>query len=107
MTISPTHQTLTSGNQHTVTCTAVVNEFHIAAPVLEWRLPENADVGIFTGMQSTTGSTSTLTLTFNSIRTSQGGIYGCRATMNITGFDPLSQTANQTIQVQSKLSKVN
>ena len=106
MTISST-QILTAGDQHTVVCTAVVDEFliHVASPALEWILPESA-VGVSTGTQSTILSTSTLTLTFNGIHTSQGGVYGCRATINITGFHPLSQTANQTIQVQSKLSSL-
>ena len=92
-----------ASNQHTITCIATVEEYLIAIPTLEWRLPENA-AGASTGIQSTAGTISTTTLTFSNIRTSQGGIYECRATINITGFNPLSQTANQTIQVQSKLS---
>ena len=92
-----------ASNQHIITCTATVEEYLIAIPTLEWRLPENA-AGASTGIQSTAGTISTTTLTFSNICTSQGGIYECRATINITGFNPLSQTANQTIQVQSKLS---
>ena len=101
VTISPT-QIPTAGDQHTLTCTASIDEFLMVTPFLEWRLPQNA-AGLSTGTQVTTGGTSTNTLTFNHIRTSQGGIYGCRATINVAGFDPLSHTANQTIQVQSKL----
>ena len=80
-------------------CTAAVDELlvPVATAALEWRLPVNA-VGVSIGRQSMIGNTSTLTLTFDSIRTSQGGVYGCRATIDITGFD---QTVNRTIQVQS------
>ena len=95
---------LIAGNQHTTTCTATVEEYLIAAPSLEWRFFSENAADVSTGTQSTTGTTSTIILTFNHIRTSQGGIYVCKATINITGFDPLSQTANQTIQVQSRLS---
>jgi hypothetical protein len=47
-------------------------------------------------------ATTTRTLTFNRIRTSQAGVYACRATINIQGIDSLSWTANQTVHVQSK-----
>ena len=100
VTISHT-QIPNAGDQHTITCTASVDEYLITTPILEWRLPVNA-AGISIGTQSTIGGISTTMLTFNGIRTSQGGVYGCRATVNIAGFQPLSQTDNQTIQVQSK-----
>ena len=45
-------------------------------------------------------------MSFNGIWTSQGGVYRCKATINVTGFEPLSQTANQIIQVRSKLSNL-
>ena len=101
MSISPI-SVMTAGDQHTIICTATVEEYLIGIPTLElMRLPESSTGA---SAQSLTRTISTITLTFNHIRTSQGGIYECRATINITGFDPLSQTANQTIQVQSKLS---
>ena len=102
MTISPI-QIPTAGDQHILTCTAIVDEYLIAAPALEWRFPVIV-AGVSTGAQSIIGSTSTITLSFNGIRTSQGGVYRCKATINVTGFEPLSQTANQIIQVRSKLS---
>ena len=100
VTISPM-QILTAGDRHMLTCTATVDEFLIAAPILEWKPPKNA-AGVSIGTQSTIRSISTITLTFNNIRTSQAGVYECRTTINITGIEPLSQTANQTVQVQSK-----
>ena len=93
---------VTAGDQHILNCTATVEEYLIATPTLEWRLPNNA-AGMILGQKSMTGSTSTITLTFNQIYTSQGGVYECIATVNISDFDSQSQTTNGTIYVRSKL----
>ena len=94
---------LTAGDRHTITCTAIVEEYFVQAPSLIWEFSGSAmDTSI--GEQLTNEETSTRTLTLNQIRTSQGGIYVCRATITIEGIDPLSQTTNQTIQVRSRLS---
>lgn len=92
---------LIAGDQYVMVCTVIVDEYLVAIPTLEWRFPDN-NTSMSTSPQSTDGVSSNITLTFNHVRTSQGGIYGCRATINISGFDVLSQTINETIQVQSK-----
>lgn len=93
--------TVTAGDRYTLHCTATVEEYHIVTPILEWSLPKNA-VNVSVGQQSAAGNTSTIILTFNEIRTSQGGVYKCIATVNISGLDAQSQTANETIHVKSK-----
>ena len=54
MTISPI-QIPTAGDQHILTCTAIVNEYLIAAATLEWRFPVIV-AGVSTGAQSTIGA---------------------------------------------------
>ena len=93
---------VTAGYQHALHCNATVVEYHTATPTLEWRLPTNAG-DVVVGQQQTIGNTSTIRLTFNEIQTSQGGVYQCIATVNISGLDARSQTANGTIYVKSKL----
>ena len=51
--------------------------------------------------------TSNIALNFNPLRTSHGGVYVCEATVNITGIPPQSQTASDTVRVQSKLIMIN
>ena len=68
-----------------------------------WEFP-GSTVDTDIGDQSGTQVSTTRTLTFNSIRTSQAGVYRCRATINIDGINSVSQRANQTVRVQSKFS---
>ena len=93
--------TVIAGDWHSLHCTTTVEENLIAIPILEWRLPKNAGE-VVVGPQLTVGNTSTILLTFNEMQTSQGGLYQCIATVNITGLDAQSQTANGTIYVKSK-----
>ena len=68
-----------------------------------WEFPASTiDTDI--GDQSGTQISTTRTLTFNHIRTSQAGVYRCRATISIEGINPVNQTASQTVRVLSKLS---
>ena len=71
-----------------------------------WEFPGSSIVDINMGDQSGAQGTTTRTLTFTCIHTSQAGVYTCRATIDIQlqGIDPLSRTASQTVRVQSKLS---
>ena len=50
---------------------------------------------------------SNITLNFNPLRTSHGGVYVCEATVNISGILTQSQTASDTVHVQSKLIMIN
>lgn len=77
-----------------------VDEYLVATPILEWIFPDSI-TSVSTSPQSTNGIVFNITLIFDEVRTSQGGIYGCRVAINITGFDLLSQTINETVRVQS------
>ena len=68
-----------------------------------WEFPAST-IDTDVGDQSGTQISTTRTLTFNSIRTSQAGVYRCRATISIEGLNPVSQTASQAVRVLSKLS---
>ena len=104
--VSPTQGiSVEAGGQDTITCTALFDEYLVERPTLVWEFPQGSGtddttMGDQLGIQGTTNRT----LTFNRIRTSQAGVYTCRATIDIQGIDSPSQTASQTIRVQSKLS---
>ena len=100
---SPT-STLIAGVEHTLTCMVTIEEHFQGATTLMWRLPQNSpDISI--GRQSTTEVMSTIVLSFSPLRTSHGGVYVCQVMVNISGIAPLTQTANETLHVQSKLLK--
>ena len=84
-----------------MTCTATFEEFLVQRPTLMWLFP-GSTVDAIMGDQSGVQVTTTRTLTFNRIRTSQAGMYTCRATIDIQGINSLSRTVNQTVRVQSK-----
>ena len=94
---------LTAGDRYTLNCTATVEEYLIATPTLTWRLPGNTD-DTSIGEQLTVETTSAVMLTFNPLHTSHGGVYECTAAVNISGIDPRTETVNEIIRVQSKLS---
>ena len=71
-----------------------------------WELPGRT-VDTMMGDQSGIQTTTSRTLTFNRIRTSQAGVYTCRATIDIQGINPLSRNTSQTVRVQSKLLELN
>jgi hypothetical protein len=71
-----------------------------------WEFPQGSGTfDTIMGDQSGIQATTTRTVTFNRIRTSQAGVYVCRATIDIQGIDSLNLTATQTVRVQSKLSE--
>ena len=86
-----------------MTCTATFEEFLVQRPTLMWEFP-GSTVDTVMGDQLRVQVTTTRTLTFNRIRTSQAGVYTCRATIDIQGINPLSRTTGQAVRVQSKLS---
>ena len=90
-----------AGEQLMLTCIATVEEFLQATPTLTWRLPGNV-VDTLTGLQLTARTTPTITLSFEPLHTSHGGVYECQATVNISGIAPQSQSASQTLRVRSK-----
>ena len=69
-----------------------------------WEFPQGSStVDTTMGDQLGVRGTTNRTLTFNRVRTSQAGVYTCRATIDIQGINSLSQITDQTVQVQSKL----
>jgi hypothetical protein len=94
-----------AGGQDTIGCTAAFDEYLVERPTLVWEFPQGSGtIDTIMGDQLGIRATATRTLTFNRIRTSQAGVYACRATIDIQGIDSLSRTATQTVRVQSKLS---
>ena len=91
-----------AGSQATLTCLATVDEYLQTVPILTW-LFVSSYTDVTVGMQSTSGATSSLDLSFNPLRTSHGGVYMCQAIVNILGISTQSQTASETVTVQSKL----
>ena len=94
-----------AGGRDTLICTAVFDEYLVERPTLVWEYPQGSiTVDIVMSDQLGVRGTTNRTLTFNRIRTSQAGVYTCRATIDIQGIDSLSRIASQTVRVQSKLS---
>ena len=106
VSVSPTQGiSVEAGGQDTITCTALFDEYLVERPTLEWEFPQGSSTDDTTmGDQLGVRGTTNRTLTFNRIRTSQAGVYTCRATIDIQGIDSLSRIASQTVRVQSKLS---
>ena len=94
-----------AGGQETITCTITFDEYLVQRPTLTWQFPNGSStVDTNMGDQSGIQVATSRILTFNRIRTSQAGVYTCRATIDIQGINSWSQTADQTVSVQSKLS---
>ena len=95
----------TAGQAHTLTCTATVVENLVVEPTLEWLDTDRNIVGgnsITVGPPVTTGTNTTLTLTFNPLHTSHGGRYTCRATVNIPAISSVNSSEVSDVLVQSK-----
>ena len=96
----------TAGQAHTLTCTATVVENLVVEPTLEWLDTDTNVVGgnsITVGPPVTTGTNTTLTLTFNPLLTSHGGRYTCRVSINISAISlSNSNEMSDVVVVQSK-----
>ena len=96
----------TAGQAYTLTCTATVIENLVVEPALEWLARDRNVVGgndITVRPSVTMGTNTTLTLIFNPLRTSHGGRYTCRASINIPAISfSNSSEADSDVIVQSK-----
>ena len=95
----------TAGQAHTLTCTATVVENLVVEPTLEWLDTDRNIVGgnsITVGPPITTGTNTTLTLTFDPLHTSHGGRYTCRASINIPAISIVNSSEASDVVVQSK-----
>ena len=73
----------------------------VVMPILAWIDSLN---GAAPGMQEDDGITSTRTLMFNPLHTQQGGVYTCRAVINIDTISlESSADSSQSVDVRSKL----
>ena len=104
MAIQAIPESIMVGRQSTLTCEASVDEYLQTVPTLTWLFPVESShiTDLSVGMQLISGVTSSLDLSFNSLHTSHGGVYMCQATVNTSGISTQSQTASETITVQSK-----
>ena len=100
VTVTPV-QVWTADGSYTLTCSATVEVFLQATPTLTWTIPGNTDDTHIVD-QSNTEDMSSISINFNPLRTSHGGVYVCEATVNVSGITPQSQSANETVHVQSK-----
>ena len=93
----------TAGQAHTLICTATIVENLVIEPTLEWLDTDRRVVGgnsITVGSSVTTGTITSLTLTFDPLHISHGGRYTCRASINI--FLSNSNETSDVVVVQSK-----
>ena len=98
----------------TLTCRVTVVEGLTAQPDVVWADP--GDGAVISGMNDVTvgnvmrsGRESTIGLKFSPLRTSHGGQYTCRATINVPliNISDLSNSSSQDVIVQSKFTHTN
>ena len=96
-----------AGESYTLTCTVEVVERLVVTPDVEWLDPDNKVIttggDITVGSPETSGTTTTLTLTFNPLHTSHGGEYTCRANITVDGISvDVTSSDSFNVIVQSK-----
>ena len=89
-----------AGQPLSLTCTATVTPHLAMHPLLEWVGPNSPLYSIMDPVRS--GETFSRTLVFSPLRTSHGGQYSCRATINITDIPAESSMDTVNVTVQSK-----
>ena len=100
VTVMASLTTPTAGMNYTLTCTAVTsnNVPSSSPPQLSWNEVSYGD--IFPGTQSTIGNTTTLSISFDPLHTSDEGIYKCQSNLSY----PVSSviTKYSSVMIQSK-----
>ena len=90
----------TAGENHTLLCSTIAEEYLITSPVLKWIFIESIpDIS-----ESSSFNSSSWALIFHPLHTSHGGPYTCQATLNIpeAGITNLTSSNTENITVQSK-----
>ena len=88
-----------AGEVYTLVCSVEVSP---GSPNVTWMHDGrvvSSEANITVGDMETTGTTTTLTLTFNPLRTSHGGVYTCQS---VVGKSELTETAIKAVTVESK-----
>ena len=89
----------TAGEEYNLTCRVNVSA---GTPSIQWQYSNGNMVAtggdIIVGSQETSGTTTTLILTFNPLLTSHGGEYSCRSVVQET----VERTAMENVTVQSE-----
>ena len=89
----------TAGEEYALTCSVNVSAGSLS---IQWQYSNGSNVttggDITVGSQETSGSITTLTLTFNPLQTSHGGEYICRSVVQGT----VERTAMENVTVQSE-----
>ena len=93
----------TAGQTHTLNCTVVKIGGLINSPIVSWTTG-GVPVGSGVSVVTTTGQLSTTSvLTFNPLRTSDGGNYMCEGSLTSPARgDPLTVSAPRRVDVKSK-----
>ena len=103
VTITPSGSS-TAGSSYTLTCTVMVVNGLVVVPQVMWLKNGTSVVGgnVTSGM--VTANTTTLTLLFNPLHTSNGGQYSCIANVSIPiiSITSLYNTSASSLTVQSK-----
>ena len=89
-----------AGQPLSLTCTATVIPHLAMDPLLEWVGSNSPYSSIMDPVRS--GEAFSRTLVFSPLRTSHGGQYSCRATINITDIPAVVSVDTVNVTVQSK-----
>ena len=92
--ISPASEPLTAGQTYSLTCSVLVVAHLVVEPSVEWTRQD--------GSQVTATSGSSLLLNFNPLRTSNGSLYTCTATVNVPSVVTVSGEESRVVVVFSK-----
>ena len=108
----PTHEVViipdgstTAGDVYTLTCNTTVVDNLAVEPDIQWLYTNGTTVGgtnITVGAVRMMGNRFTRNLTFFPLRTSHGGQYICRTSVDIQAISLSSINSESTINVQSK-----
>ena len=92
-----------AGDEYNIICTVMEDiEGLTNSPTLQWVDPDNNTVsGELITVDETTDTSATQTLTFDPLRTSDGGDYTCQA-MLVSPLGDIVDSTIQTITVQSE-----
>ena len=89
-----------AGNNHTLICSTIIEDYLVASPTLKWILIDDVE-GV---SESTSANSSALALNFYPLRTSHGGSYTCEATLEIlqADIDNLTQAIREVLKKENR-----